>query len=59
MKIIDSDLNKPLKGKYAFDYINNLKYFNNSTNNYNNPLPPKPTIQEDDKALNDNNNYEL
>jgi hypothetical protein len=58
--IIDSDLNQPLKGKLAFEYINSLKYFNNSTNNYNNPQPPKPIIQEDEKAIKDlSNNLDL
>jgi len=58
--IIDSDLNQPLKGKFAFEYINNLKYFNNSTNNYENPKPPIPIIKEDDKAIhNENNNFEI
>ena len=60
--IIDSNLNQPLKGKDAFDYINNLKYFNNSTNNYENPLPPIPIIKEDNKAINndnDNDNFEI
>lgn len=55
--IIDSDLNQPLKGKLAFDYVNSLKYFNNSTNNYTNPQPPKPIIPEDTIANKDSNNH--
>ena len=55
--IIDSNINQPLKGKKAFDYINNLKYFNNSTNNYTIESPPKPIIQEDDKANKESNNH--
>ena len=31
--IIDSDLNQPQKGKQAFEYLLNIKYFNNPTNN--------------------------
>ena len=50
--IIDSDLNQPLKGKKAFEYVNNLKYFNNSTNNYTIHNLPKPNIEEDNKANN-------
>ena len=58
--IVDPDLLEPLKGKLAFEYVNNLKFFNNSTNNYNNPLPPKPDIPEDSKAIkNSFNNLEL
>ena len=55
--IIDSDLNQLLKGKFAFDYVDSLKYFNNSTNNYTNQQPPKPIIQEDDKALKYTSNH--
>jgi thiol-disulfide isomerase/thioredoxin len=58
--IIDSNLIQPLKGKFAFEYINNLKYFNNSTNNYSLQHPPNPIIKEDDKAIyNENNNFEI
>lgn len=58
--IVDPDLLEPLKGKLAFEYVNNLKFFNNSTNNYKNPLPPKPDIPEDSKAINNSyNNLEL
>ena len=31
--IIDTELNQPMKGKKAFEYLLNLKYFNNPTNN--------------------------
>ena len=55
--IIDSNLNQPLKGKLAFEYINNLKYFNNSTNNYTNPSPPKPNISENSIANKDSHNH--
>ncbi len=56
--IVDSDLNLPLKGKSAFEYLVNIKYFNNPTNNieYQNKIPPNPTIVEDDKANVINNN---
>ena len=59
--IIDSDLNIPLKGKNAFEYLVNIKYFNNPTNNieYGNNQP-KPVIIEDDKAIKTNiNNLKL
>ncbi len=51
--IIDTELNQPLKGKKAFEYLLNIKYFNNPTNNieYIKELPPNPDIQEDDKAI--------
>jgi hypothetical protein len=50
--IIDSELNQPLKGKKAFEYLLNIKYFNNPTNNieYIKDLPPNPDIPIDDKA---------
>lgn len=50
--IIDSELNQPLKGKKAFEYLINIKYFNNPTNNidYIKSLPANPDIKEDDKA---------
>jgi hypothetical protein len=52
--IIDTELNQPMKGKKAFEYLLNLKYFNNPTNNieYINQLPPNPNIPEDEKAIN-------
>lgn len=51
--IIDTELNQPLKGKKAFEYLINIKYFNNPTNNidYVKELPPNPEIKEDDKAI--------
>ncbi len=56
--IIDEELNQPLKGKQAFEYILNIKYFNNPTNNIEliKYLPPNPYIKEDNKALVNNNN---
>lgn len=50
--IIDTELNQPLKGKKAFEYLLHVKYFNNPTNNieYIKELPPNPEIPEDDKA---------
>ncbi len=56
--IIDSELLEPMKGKKAFEYLLNIKYFNNPTNNieYIKELPANPIIIEDDKALKDNNN---
>lgn len=51
--IIDTKLNQPMKGKKAFEYLINLKYFNNPTNNidYVKELPSNPNIPEDDKAI--------
>jgi len=51
--IIDSELNQPLKGKKAFEYLLHVKYFNNPTNNidYIKELPINPDIKEDDKAI--------
>lgn len=50
--IVDTELNQPMKGKKAFEYLLNLKYFNNPTNNveYVKELPANPNIPEDDKA---------
>lgn len=50
--IIDTELNQPMKGKKAFEYILNLKYFNNPTNNmeYIRELPPNPEIPIDNMA---------
>ena len=50
--IIDEELNQPLKGKKAFEYLLNLKYFNNPTNNIElvKEIPPNPEIPEDEKA---------
>jgi arsenate reductase-like glutaredoxin family protein len=51
--IVDTELNQPMKGKKAFEYLLNLKYFNNPTNNVDfiKELPPNPNIPEDDKAV--------
>lgn len=51
--IIDTELNQPLRGKKAFEYLLNVKYFNNPTNNieYIKELPPNPEIPEDEKAV--------
>ena len=50
--IIDSDLNQPQKGKQAFEYLLNIKYFNNPTNNveYVKNIPPNPKIEIDKLA---------
>jgi hypothetical protein len=50
--ILDTELNQPMKGKEAFKYLLNLKYFNNPTNNidYIKDLPPNPDIPEDNMA---------
>jgi hypothetical protein len=52
--IIDSNIEAPLDGKKAFEYVINHKFFNYPTNNIdfwvNSPIP-KPTIEEDNKAL--------
>ena len=60
--IIDTELTQPLKGKKAFEYLLNIKYFNNPTNNieYVKDLPENPVIPEDDKAVqNNSSNLEL
>ena len=52
--VIDSSIEAPLEGKKAFEYVVNHKYFNHPTNNVDywvNKPPPKPTIEEDNKAL--------
>lgn len=51
--IIDTELNQPLKGKKAFEYLFNVKYFNNPTNNvdYIKEIPANPNIPEDEKAI--------
>jgi hypothetical protein len=50
--IIDSELNQPLKGKQAFEYLVNIKYFNNPTNNieYIKEIPTNPQIPVDKLA---------
>jgi hypothetical protein len=60
--IIDTELTQALKGKKAFEYLLNIKYFNNPTNNidYIKDLPENPNIPEDDKATQNNSlNLEL
>lgn len=51
--IIDTELNQPLKGKQAFEYLINIRYFNNPTNNisYIESIQ-KPNICEDKMANN-------
>lgn len=51
--IVDETLSEPLEGKKAFEYILNLKFFNNPTNNIEvvKLLPPNPDIIEDIKAI--------
>ena len=59
--IIDTDLNQFLKSKKVFEYIVNIKYFNNPTNNIEliKNLPSNPLIIEDNKAYKEINNLEL
>ena len=54
--IVDTDIMQPLKGKKVFEYLLNIKYFNNPTNNieYIKELPDNPIIPEDDKAISNN-----
>ena len=54
--IIDTDITQQLKGKKAFEYLINIKYFNNPTNNieYIKDLPENPIIPNDDKAFQSN-----
>ena len=54
--IVDTELLQPLKGRKAFEYLLNIKYFNNPTNNieYIEHLPDNPIIPEDDKAVQNN-----
>jgi len=56
--IIDEELREPLKGKNAFEYLINKKYFNNPTNNieYVKYIPPNPKVVEDEKAISNNIN---
>jgi hypothetical protein len=51
--IVDEELNEPMEGKKAFEYLLNLKFFNNPTNNVEivKLLPPNPDIPEDTKAI--------
>jgi hypothetical protein len=60
--IIDTEMNQPLKGRKVFEYLVNIKYFNNPTNNieYIKDIPANPEIPEDDKAIKSKNmNLEL
>jgi hypothetical protein len=61
--IIDTDLNEIMEGKKAFEYLINIKYFNNPTNNIElvKEIPSNPEIPEDDKAqtITSTNNLEL
>ena len=54
--ILDSEINQPLKGKKAFEYVINLKYFNNPTNNIElvKEIPANPEIPVDEKASSSN-----
>jgi len=56
--LIDPDLNQPLKNKQVFEYLVNIKFFNNPTNNINlisNIENPK--IINDSKAYQINNDH--
>jgi len=59
--IIDTDLNEVMEGKKAFEYLSNIKYFNNPTNNieYIPKLPENPKIAEDKLASEINIGLEL
>lgn len=50
--IIDTNLNEIMEGRKAFEYLSNIKYFNNPTNNieYIYKLPDNPKIEEDKLA---------
>lgn len=50
--IISEDIEAPLEGKKAFEYVINQKYFNHPTNNfeYLKVGVPKPQIEEDKMA---------
>jgi glutaredoxin len=48
--LIDIELNQPLKGKAVFEYLLNIKYFNNPTNSIKYDIPINPVVMEDDKA---------
>ena len=50
--IVSQDIEAPLEGKKAFEYVINQKYFNHPTNNieYTKLGVPKPSIEEDQKA---------
>ena len=59
--IIDVNLNQILEVKKAFDYLLNMKYFNNPTNNIElvKELPLNPEIDIDEKAININTGMEI
>jgi len=59
--IIDMNLNEVMEGKKAFEYLQNIKYFNNPTNNIENAakLPENPKIEEDKLAPKINIGLEL
>ena len=50
--IIAKELNKPLSGKDAFDWIHNIKFFNQTTNNVNKLNIINPDIKPDDLSYN-------
>ena len=56
--ILDENFREPLKGKNAFEYLINAKYFNNPTNNIEmvKYIPPNPKVTEDNKAISNNIN---
>lgn len=58
--IIDTQITQSIEGKKVFEYISNIKYFNNPTNNieYLKNLPENPIIPIDDKAI-QNNTFNL
>jgi hypothetical protein len=59
--IIDTNLNEIMEGRKAFEYLSNIKYFNNPTNNieYIPKLPDNPKIEEDKLATKINIGLEL
>jgi hypothetical protein len=58
--ILDTELIKPLEGLDTFNYINNIKYFNNPTFNTElvKIIPPNPIIPENELA-NENETTDL
>ena len=60
--IIDPEFKDLLEGKKAFDYLNNKKYFDNSTNNFHlwkDKEIPIPKIDEDKFANQDEDILEI
>ena len=51
--ILDTELIKPMEGLDTFNYVNNLKYFNNPTFNTEllKIIPPNPIIPENELAI--------